>query len=214
MPTKKPRSMRDEIKRKEFRVAIFGSARIKTADKIYKQVFDLAYEVGKHKFDIVTGGGPGLMEAANAGHEAGDKGHKSDSIGLVINLPWESKSNKHLEIKKRFDQFSKRLDTFMALSKVAVIMPGGIGTCLELFFTWQLLQVKHLKPIPIILVGKMWEKLINWVKKYPLKEGLISEKDLNFIHIVKNNEEAMEIIMKTYRKFNNGKKHGTNNKHK
>ena len=206
MPTKKPRSIRDELKRKEFRVTVFGSARIKKDDKIYKQVFDLAFEIGKHKFDIVTGGGPGLMEAGNAGHEAGDKGHKSDSIGLVIKLPWESKGNKHLEIKKEFNTFSKRLDTFMALSKVVVIMPGGIGTCLELFFTWQLLQVKHLKPIPIIVVGKMWEKLIDWVEKYPLKKGLISKKDLGFVHIVKNNDEAMKIIMKTYRKFNDGRK--------
>lgn len=206
MPKKLKRSMREELKRKEFRVAIFGSARIKKNDKIYKKVFDLAYEIGRHKFDVVTGGGPGLMEAANAGHELGDIGEKADSIGLVINLPWESKGNKHLEIKKRFAQFSKRLDTFMALSKVAVIMPGGIGTALELFFTWQLLQVRHLKPIPIILVGKMWEKLIDWVKKYPLKDGLISQGDLKFIHIVKNNDEAMKIILKTYKKFNDGRK--------
>ncbi len=142
------------------------------------------------------------MEAGNAGHEAGDKEHKSDSIGLVIKLPWESSGNEHLEIEKSFDTFSKRLDTFMALSGVAIIMPGGIGTCLELFFTWQLLQVKHMKPIPIIVVGKMWEKLIDWIEKYPLKDGLISKKDMHFIHIVKNNKEAMEIILKAHKKFN------------
>lgn len=201
MPKKKHKSMREELKKRDFRVAIFGSARLKKDDKVYKQVFDLAYEIGKHQFDIVTGGGPGLMEAGNAGHEAGDKDHKSDSIGLVIKLPWESSGNKHLEIKKSFNTFSKRLDTFMALSGVVVIMPGGIGTCLELFFTWQLLQVRHLKPIPIIVVGKMWEKLIDWIEKYPIKEGLISKKDMDFIHIVKNNNEAMKIILKTYKKF-------------
>jgi uncharacterized protein (TIGR00730 family) len=205
MPKKKTRSVRDELKRKDFRVAIFGSARLKKDDKVYQQVFDLAREVGKHKIDIVTGGGPGLMEAGNAGHEAGDKDHKSDSIGLVIKLPWESSGNEHLEIEKSFDTFSKRLDTFMALSGAAVIVPGGIGTCLELFFTWQLLQVKHMEPIPIIVVGKMWEKLIDWVKEYPIKEGLISEKDMDFIHIVKNNKEAMEIIMKAHKKFNKKK---------
>lgn len=206
MPKKNHNSMREELKTKDFRVAIFGSARLKKNDKVYKQVFDLAYEIGKHKFDVVTGGGPGLMEAGNAGHAMGDQGEDADSIGLVINLPWESSGNKHLEIQKRFNTFSKRLDTFMALSKVAVIVPGGIGTCLELFFTWQLLQVKHLKPIPIIVVGKMWEKLIDWVKKYPVKEGLISPEDLDFIHIVKDNKEAMKIILKTYKEFNNGKK--------
>lgn len=198
---KKMKSMKEELKKQDFRVAIFGSARLKKNDKVYKQVFQLAKEIGKHKFDVVTGGGPGLMEAANAGHEAGDKGKKADSIGLVIKLPWESRGNKHLEIKEEFAKFSKRLDAFMALSKVAIIMPGGIGTCLELFYAWQLIQVKHIKPIPMILVGKMWEELIKWIKKYPLKKGLISKKDLDNIHIAKDNKAAMKIILKTYKNF-------------
>ena len=87
MPKKKTRTVREELKKKDFRVAIFGSARLKKDDKVYKQVFNLAYQIGKHKIDVVTGGGPGLMEAGNAGHEAGDENHKSDSIGLVIKLP-------------------------------------------------------------------------------------------------------------------------------
>jgi hypothetical protein len=198
---KKNKSMKAELKKHDFRVAIFGSARLRKNDKVYKQVYELAKEVGKHKFDVVTGGGPGLMEAANAGHEEGDKGKKADSIGLIIKLPWESRGNKHLEIKKEFARFSKRLDTFMALSKVAVIMPGGIGTCLELFYAWQLVQVQHIKPIPIILVGKMWEELVKWIKKHPLKKGLISKKDLDNIHIAKDNKAAMKIILKTYEIF-------------
>ncbi len=203
---KKNRSMKEELKKHDFRVAIFGSARLRKNDKVYRQVFQLAKEIGKHKFDVVTGGGPGLMEAANAGHEEGDKGKKADSIGLIIKLPWESRGNKHLEIKKEFARFSKRLDTFMALSKVAVIMPGGIGTCLELFYAWQLVQVQHIKPIPIILVGKMWEELVKWIKKYPLKKGLISKKDLNNIHIAKDNKAAMKIILETHKKFSTQKK--------
>ncbi len=203
---KKMKSMKEELKKHDFRVAIFGSARLQKNDKVYKQVFELAKEIGKHKFDVVTGGGPGLMEAANAGHEEGDKGEKADSIGLVIKLPWESSGNKHLEIKKEFARFSKRLDTFMALSKVAIIMPGGIGTCLELFYAWQLVQVRHIKTIPLILVGKMWEELIKWVKKYPLKKGLISKKDLDNIHIAKDNKTAIRIILKTYKDFRPNKK--------
>lgn len=208
MPNKKvktgEKAIEAELRHNDFRVTIFGSARLKEGDKFFKQVYDLAKKIGEHKFDLVTGGGPGLMEAANAGHEAGDKGHTSDNIGLIIQLPWETKRNKHLEIKKHFNKFSKRLDTFMALSNVVVVMPGGIGTCLELFYTWQLIQVKHINPIPIILVGKMWNELFKWMKKYPIKQGLVSPDESDCIHIAKNNKEAMRIILKTYEKFKKG----------
>lgn len=204
------KSISTELKRNDFRVTIFGSARIKPNDKIYRQVFELAKQIGKHGFDIVTGGGPGLMGAASDGHSTGDKRHKSDSIGLTISLPWEVKVNKHLEIKKHFNKFSRRLDNFMALSSAVVVMEGGVGTCLELFYTWQLLQVKHLSPIPIILVGKMWKELMKWVKKYPLKEGLVSPWETKFIHIAKDTKEAMKIILKTYKDFKKGKIHDNN----
>lgn len=190
-----------EVKKHEFRVTIFGSARIKKNDRVYKQVYEFAKEIGRYGFDIVTGGGPGLMEAANAGHEAGDKEERVDSIGLIIKLPWESKKNTHLEIKKKFNRFSNRLDHFMALSKAVVIMPGGVGTCLEFLYTWQLLQVHHIKPIPIIMIGKMWGELMKWVKKYPLKKGLIRPDELQYIHIAKNNEEALKIILEKNKEF-------------
>lgn len=190
-----------ELKKTDFRVAVFGSARIKKNDKVYKQVFALAKEIGKHKFDIVTGGGQGLMGAATEGHAEGDPKKESDSIGLTIRLPWETKPNKHLEIKEHFNKFSSRLDAFMNLSSVVVLMPGGVGSCLEFFYTWQLIQVQHICPIPVILVGKQWEALIDWVKKYPLKQGLISPKDMKAIHIAKNNKEAMAIILKAHKAF-------------
>lgn len=191
----------DELKKDDFRVSIFGSARIKPHDENYKLVFELAKEIGKHKFDIVTGGGPGLMDAANAGHTAGDLNHESDNIGLTIQLPWEGEENKHLEIKKHFNKFSGRLDTFMALSDAVVVTPGGIGTCLELFYTWQLVQVKHICPIPIILFGKMWEELMTWVTNYPLQDELISPEDTDHIYIVHNVTEAMEIIHQQHEEF-------------
>ena len=205
--TSKDLKMKQELKKHEFRVAIFGSARIKKNDKIYKQTFNLAKEIGKKHIDITTGGGPGLMLAANAGHEAGDKLNKADSIGLVINLPWEPENNNHLEIKKEFDKFSNRLDHFMALSSAVVIMPGGVGTCLEFFYAWQLIQVKHIHPIPIILIGEMWEKLYKWTKQYLVKTGFINTHDIDNLYIAKNNKEALSIILKHHELF---KKEGEN----
>lgn len=198
---KKHQTLEEKKRKYDFRVTIFGSARIKQNDPIYKQVFALAKKIGQHGFDVVTGGGPGLMEAANAGHELGDQGDMADSIGLIIKLPWKLKKNKHLEIKKKFNKFSSRLDNFMTLSSVVVVVPGGIGTTLEFLYTWQLTQVKHMPPIPIILIGKMWEHFIEWIKKYPIKKGLISKSELNNIFVAKNNKEAMKIILRAYEIF-------------
>jgi len=195
------KAMQKELKKDDFRVTIFGSARIQPKDGIYEQVFDLAKKIGAHGFDVVTGGGPGLMEAANAGHAAGDPKHTSDNIGLPIMLPWENEPNKHLEIKKDFAKFSDRLDTFMALSSAVVITPGGVGTCLELFYSWQLVQVKHIYPIPIILLGEMWEELMKWVTDYPLAHGWISPHEVENIYIAQNNDEVMEILLQRYEKF-------------
>ncbi len=196
-------SMKNEIAKKDFKVAIFGSARVKKGDQIYKQVYNLAKAIGKHEIDLVTGGGPGLMEAANYGHFNGDKNNKAVNIGLTIQLPWENEVNKYVELEEHFQHFSKRLDNFMALSNVAVVTPGGIGSCLELFYAWQLIQVKHIQPIPIILIGHMWAQLIKWIREYPLKKGLISPGDMQYIHVVKNNKEAMKIILQTQIDFKN-----------
>lgn len=203
-----------EVNEKHFRVAVFGSARTKKDEGIYQKVFDLAYKLGERNIDIVTGGGPGIMEAANAGHQAGDPGESSDSIGLTIRLPWEADANPHLDLKKHFNRFSGRLDTFMTLSNVVVVMPGGIGTCLELFYTWQLIQVKHINKIPIILIGEMWEKLMKWVAENPLKDGLISPEDTEFVYIVKSNKEAIEIIEEEKSAFEKGEACGNNKKYK
>ncbi len=197
-----------ELQNNDFRVAIYGSARLKPGDEVYEMVRNLAKMCGEWKFDVVTGGGPGLMEAANAGHAEGDSNRGSDNIGLTIQLPWEAAGNKHLEIKKHFNKFSDRLDHFAALSSVFVVMPGGIGTCLELFYTWQLIQVKHIKPVPIIVVGEMWAKIVKWVKDYPVKNGLVSPEDLDFVYVAKDENEAMEIILEEKRKFVKGEHSG------
>lgn len=188
------------IKKEHFRVAVFGSARIKKNDKIYNQVYELAKMIGEKNFDIVTGGGKGLMEAASAGHkETSDKSAKT--IGLTINLPKRFVQNIHLDIKKQFDRFSGRLDQFMVLSDVVVVMPGGIGTTLELFYTWQLTQVGQICPIPIILIGDMWNDLYKWVKEKMLKRDLVSENDLENIFLADSIDEAMKMINKAHGHF-------------
>jgi uncharacterized protein (TIGR00730 family) len=189
-----------KINKDHFRVAIFGSARLKPSNRDYKLVYNLAKLIAKENFDIVTGGGPGLMEAASKGHAAGRKNNDIHSIGLTIKLPMEQRDAVCLDIKKDFSKFSHRLDNFMKFSNVVVVAPGGIGTVLEFFYTWQLIQVKHIKEIPIIMLGSMWKGLLNWVKKQPLKNKLMSKEDLNSIFVVKNNKEAMEIIRKDFKK--------------
>lgn len=185
-----------EIKNHEFRVTIFGSARIKTNDPIYKETYKLAKAIGKMGIDVVCGGGPGIMMAASQGHSDGEKftKKKTETIGLNIRLPFEQKPNKSLDLLENHDRFSTRLDEFMLLSSMVIVEPGGIGTCLELFYTWQLLQVQHLKRMPIVLVGDMWKDLIKWVKKWPLSKDYMSEQDMHFIFIVDTWQEALGLV--------------------
>lgn len=176
-----------------FRVAIFGSARTKPEEIAYKDAYCLSKKLGEDHIDVITGGGPGIMQAANQGHSAGDPNGLSQSIGLTIQLPWES-SNAFLDQKQHFQKFSNRLDTFMKLSNVVVVMPGGIGTCLELFYTWQLVQVGHICTIPIILVGDMWKDLLIWIEKDLLAQGMISPADMKRVVCVDTCDEAYSLI--------------------
>jgi uncharacterized protein (TIGR00730 family) len=186
--------LEEELKNDDFRVTIFGSARSKPEDKIYKGVYQLAKKIAEAKMDLVTGGGPGLMEAAAMGHSEGDVEGNIDSIGLNIILPFEQGVNPGIDLYDEHEKFSTRLDEFMMLSHVVVVTPGGIGTCLELFYTWQLAQVKHICHTPIIMVGEMWYGLIDWIEKELLEGGFISAGDLDTIIIVEEAEEAFEII--------------------
>jgi uncharacterized protein (TIGR00730 family) len=173
-----------------YRVAIFGSARIKPDTDNYREVYDLAFALASQGVDIVTGGGPGLMEAAN--HGAKDGGKRSRSIGLPIELPFESDANQHLDVKYHHRRFSSRLDEFMRISHAIVITPGGIGTVLELFYTWQLLQVEHITEKPIFLLGEdMWSGLLEWLEKSPLSRGLLSKADLERLNLVNSVDEII-----------------------
>ena len=182
-----------------YRVTIFGSARIVKNTPEYQSVYQLAKSLAQLGADIVTGGGPGLMEAANAGAKEGSM--KSKSFGLRINLPFESDFNSHLDIKFFHKKFSSRLDEFMRLSNAIIVAPGGIGTMLELYYAWQLIQVGHIKERPIILVGKMWRGLIDWMKENQLKKKLIDKKDIDQIQIVNQMEEVVPILQKEIEAF-------------
>jgi uncharacterized protein (TIGR00730 family) len=188
-----------------YRVCIFGSARINPDDTIYKLTSELGEHLGEMGLDVLTGGGPGLMEAANKGVLEGKRkaGTRSKSFGLTIELnKFEEEASEHLDIKHHHRRFSSRLDDFMRLSNAVVVMRGGIGTLLELFFTWQLIQVGHMPNRPVILVDKKyWEGLLLWMQEHLVTNGLVSPGDMDFVEMVDTPEEAAAIIKANYEEF-------------
>lgn len=193
-----------KLESKFYRVCIFGSARIKAENPIYKNVQNLARLLATLGIDILTGGGPGLMEAANKGAQEGklEAKSKTRSYGLSIQLEFEPLPNSHLDIKRHHHKFSSRLDDFMRLSNSVILTPGGIGSLLELLFTWQLMQVKHLPPRPIVLMDKVfWSGFIQWMTDFPLARKLMSPGDFECISIVDTPEEVFEIIKDHYQLF-------------
>mgnify|MGYP001247484872 CR=1 FL=1 len=163
------------------------------------RIFDLGFSQGyliHHgqlaETDIVTGGGPGLMEAANLG--AKNVKSKSKSFGLHIDLPFETSPNKHLDITYHHKRFSSRLDEFMRISHAVIVTPGGVGTVLELLYTWQLIQVNHISKRPVILLGDMWNGLIEWMKSEPLKKRLMDGSDFDHIKVVQNIDDVVILL--------------------
>ena len=193
-------TVKDALNQPEmFRVSIFGSARTKEGDPEYKVAYELANELGKREIGVVTGGGPGQMEAGNKGHE--DACSSSNSIGLTVRLPFEEAGNGFMDMQEHFQRFGDRLDHFMALSNVVVVTAGGVGTCLEFFYTLQLTQVKHICPIPIILLDPMWEEILDWLKGTAVQRGFVSEADLNNVLVAKDVGEALDIIEQSKEAF-------------
>jgi uncharacterized protein (TIGR00730 family) len=180
-----------------YRCCIFGSARLKPETKVYNDVTELARLLAGVGIDILTGGGPGLMEAANKGAKIGQREQKtkSRSLGITIQLDFEPVPNSHLDVKRHHHRFSSRLDDFMRLSNCIICTPGGIGTLLELYFSWQLIQVKHIERRPIILMDRgFWTGIIEWMKNQPLARGLISPPDFDFVSIVDSPQEAFDLV--------------------
>jgi uncharacterized protein (TIGR00730 family) len=191
-----------QLEKDRFRVCIFGSARIRPEDPTYKTVHRVAGMLAGLGIDIVTGGGPGLMEAANlAVFEA--KKRESRSIGLPIQLPRSQElANRHLDIKSEHKRFSSRLDEFMRLSHAVVVAPGGIGTLLELLYAWQLVQVGMLERRPIVLLDRrLYCGLIDWMKEQLLGRGFVGPHDFDWVHVVDTPEEVLPIIQPELEKF-------------
>lgn len=178
-----------------YRVCVFGSARIQPGSVFYSQCEELAEGLAKLGADVVTGGGPGLMEAANKGAKKVKDG-KSRSIGLPIDLPFETDSNIHLDVKSQHKRFSSCLDEFMRIFYAVIITPGGIGTLLELFFTWQLIQVEHIRRRPFILLGPegMWSGLIEWIEKWPLNQQLMSSTDMEALQVMTTVDDVLDLL--------------------
>jgi len=187
-----------------YRACIFGSARLKPETKAYADVYEMARMLAWEGIDILTGGGPGLMEAANRGAKLGqeEKNTKSLSFGISIQLDTEPEPNRHLDINRHHHKFSSRLDDFMRLSNSVICTPGGVGTLLEFYFSWQLIQRGHMSKRPIVLMGKdFWTDLIEWMKAVPMRDDLMDKKDFDYIHIAETPEDVFEIISKHHREF-------------
>ena len=184
-----------------FRVSIFGSSRIQRGDPIYEEVKSLSFELARMGIDIVTGGGPGLMEAANSGATEGQIESRARSFGLAIHLPTEEQANPFVNKVFRHRTFFSRLHHFVRLYSAFIVMPGGIGTALELFMVWQLLQVKHMTEHPLILVGTMWPGLIEWIDQTMVQRGLCSPQDVGIVSVVSSSKEAIPIISASYEEF-------------
>ena len=181
-------------------VSIFGSARTKPEDEYYKLAEEVAYQLTQSGFGVITGGGPGIMEAGNKGANRG----KGISVGLNIELPFEQHDNPWIDPGKSldFDYFFVRKVMFVKYSQGFVVMPGGFGTLDELFEAITLIQTKKIGRFPIVLVGtKFWSGLIDWIKNVLLEEGNISPDDLNLFRIVDTAEEAVEHFNKFYAKY-------------
>lgn len=178
-----------------FRVCIFGSARIAPREPVYRDVFRLAQSLSERGVDVVTGGGPGLMAAANRGVLAA-KRSRSRSYGLPLDLPTLIEPpNRHLDFASAHKRFSSRLDEFIRLTHAVVVAPGGIGTLLELMYVWQLLQLRTIDPRPTVLLGKeYWAGLLEWMKSAPVALRLADRRDLECVSLVDTPEEALAIL--------------------
>jgi uncharacterized protein (TIGR00730 family) len=172
-------------------VTIFGSSRAKTKSPFYQTTVKLASLLVENGFNVISGGGPGIMEAANKGAaEAGGK-----SVGLHIHLPEEQEANKYANVRLEFRYFFIRKVMFVKYAVAYVIMPGGFGTLDELFEALTLIQTNRIKSFPVILLdSKFWNGLLDWFKETLIKENTVSDSDLDIFTVVDTPEEAVRII--------------------
>jgi len=177
-------------------VTIFGSARLAPGSPYYNKCLKVAENLARDGFAVISGGGPGIMEAANKGAQNAN----GTSVGLNIELPMEQTPNLYQDVKVEFRYFLVRKLMFVKYAVGYVIFPGGFGTIDELFEALTLIQTKKIRGFPVVLVGKdYWSGLIDWMKKSVLTAGSISPEDLDFMHIVDEPEEVCAIINKRYK---------------
>jgi uncharacterized protein (TIGR00730 family) len=182
-------------------VSVFGSARTKPDNKYYKQAEEIGYLLTQSGYGVISGGGPGIMEAANKGASRGE----GKSVGLNIELPFEQSSNPYIDNDKliNFDYFFVRKVMFVKYAQGFIVLPGGVGTLDELFEAITLIQTQKIGKFPIVLVGKTyWEGLLVWIKEVMLaKEQNISIEDLDLFNLVDTPAEAVDIINDFYKKY-------------
>jgi uncharacterized protein (TIGR00730 family) len=182
-------------------VSIFGSARTKPDNKYYQQAEEIAAKLVRHGYGVITGGGPGIMEAGNKGA----KSENGKSVGLNIQLPFEQSSNIYIDPDKsiNFDYFFVRKVMFVKYSQGFIVMPGGLGTLDELFEAYTLIQTHKIGRFPIVLVGKdYWKGLVDWIKDVVLqREQNVSPEDLDLISIVDTPSEAVKVIDDFYSRY-------------
>lgn len=182
-------------------VSVFGSARTKPSNKYYKLAEEIAFKLVREGYGVITGGGPGIMEAGNKGAKAGG----GKSVGLNIVLPFEQDHNGFIDADKliSFDYFFVRKTIFLKYSQGFIALPGGFGTLDELFEAITLVQTNKIAHFPIVLVGKnYWQGMMKWVKETMLaEEANISPEDLDLFHIVDTADEAVKVITDFYSKY-------------
>jgi uncharacterized protein (TIGR00730 family) len=198
-------------RRERYRVTIFGSARVGEDTFAYNEVKRMAQMLTEMGCDIVTGGGPGLMLAANEG--AANEGaataaqqSQDASVGIRVDLPFEQEVNAFVQEAYEHGTFFTRLHHFVLASDAFVVTPGGIGTLLETAMIWQLLQVRHIDNVPLILIGQMWQDLVEWARKsmtqVPIR--LASPADIDIAKCVNTADEAIDLLRKHHDIWRNG----------
>lgn len=187
---------RNTLKYIDKAVSIFGGSKSKEESWEYQQSYMLAHELAKRNVSVISGGGPGVMEAANRGTKEA-KNELAKAIGLNINIAAEINDRRHQDISIDFQHFASRKIIFTAHSDAFVVAPGGFGTLDELFEVVTLMQTGKTDIVPIILLGKsFWQDMMKWIKEQMIGRGLLSEKHYNYLQIAENWEECISILEK------------------
>jgi uncharacterized protein (TIGR00730 family) len=186
-----------------YRVTVFGSARTDPNHWVYREVRRMSAALSAMGCDIITGGGPGLMQAANEGARDANAPERVQSIGIRVELPFEQEVNPFVEQAFEHGTFFTRLHQFVLMSDAYVVAPGGIGTVLESMMIWQLLQVRHLRDTPLIFAGPMWHGLVQWATEHMLRPGfeLAKPADVKIPQCVDDADGAIAIIEREHAKW-------------